>query len=157
MSSNQNNNSYIDSAASSARSAIDTLTGNQQAGNHPDDKENLPSGTYNQTVGSAKQSVGAAIGNENLRRDGASQTARGEEEEARKQVHEWGNSVGDRVKGKVGEFVSGPGFGGDEEQRLKEEKERMKYKDLHDQGKMRQKGVEAEIDQRWGDERERKY
>ncbi|KLJ08085.1 hypothetical protein EMPG_16464, partial [Blastomyces silverae] len=90
MSSNTNNpqpqettSTYLGQASNVVKNAVNTVTGS----NTTDDKENKnetqsqtqpqtqpqPSGQYNQTVGSAKQSVGAAIGNENLRKAGERQ------------------------------------------------------------------------------------
>jgi len=96
-----------------------------------------PSGTYNQTVGSAKQTVGAAIGNERLRREGEEQNARGQEEEARRHLQDWGEGVQGRVKGKIGEALA-PGETSED------------WKKVHDDAKLKQKMTEEKMDRRWG-------
>ncbi|ODH51243.1 hypothetical protein GX48_02672 [Paracoccidioides brasiliensis] len=65
-------------------------------------------------------------------------------------AHEWAEGAGDRVTGKVGELLSGPGFGGSDEDRMKAEAERRKFKQMHEEGKLQQKSAEEDIDQRWG-------
>ncbi|EEH34809.1 hypothetical protein PAAG_05856 [Paracoccidioides lutzii Pb01] len=59
---------------------------------------------------------------------------RWENQEVRRQAHEWGEGAGDRVTGKVGELLSGPGFGGSDEDRMKAEEERRKFKQMHEEG-----------------------
>jgi indoleamine 2,3-dioxygenase len=106
-----------------------------------------PSGTYNQTIGSAKQSVGTLIGNESLRRQGEEQNEKGKEEEAARQVRDWGEGVGQRVKGKAGEVYSSM----KPEEPGQEGVDRLKYKQMHDEGKAKQEQTHEEIDRRWGD------
>ncbi|PGH34553.1 hypothetical protein GX50_02636 [[Emmonsia] crescens] len=170
MSSNINNTqpqettsstSYLEQASNAVKN-----TANKVTGSNTDDNENKndnmsnisyrrqsqPSGQYNQAVGSAKQSVGAAIGNENLRKAGERQNQEGEQQEARKQAQKWGDGAGDRVTGKVGELLSGPGFGGSDQERMEAEAERRKFKQMHEEGKSQQKKAEQLIEKRWGDE-----
>ncbi|KAK2731050.1 hypothetical protein FQN55_005160 [Onygenales sp. PD_40] len=139
-----NTASYLDSTTSTIKDAVNKVTGS----NTQDDKPS--NGTYDQTIGAAKQSLGSAIGNENLRRTGEEQNARGQDEQARMQAQQWGEGAADRVKGKVGEALSGPRFGGSDEERMKAEAERREYKQLHQEGKAQQKEAERDIDQRWG-------
>ncbi|PGH23070.1 hypothetical protein AJ80_02844 [Polytolypa hystricis UAMH7299] len=149
----------FDSATTTARDVLDSVTGNKRESDNDQGKSPPPpTGQYDQTLGSAKQSLGTAIGNDSLRRQGEAQLSRGQDQEAQRQVHDWGEGVGDRVKGKVGTALSGAGFGGTEEERLKQERERAEWKDLHDQGKERQMESERDIQRRWGQggEEERK-
>ncbi|EEH23587.1 hypothetical protein PABG_05798 [Paracoccidioides brasiliensis Pb03] len=145
--------SYVEQASNAIKNTISKVTGGTTS---QDDKDKdtkpqpPPRGQYNQTVGSAKQTVGAAIGNDNLRKAGERQNAEGENQEARRQAHEWAEGAGDRVTGKVGELLSGPGFGGSDEDRMKAEAERRKFKQMHEEGKLQQKSAEEDIDQRWG-------
>ncbi|EEQ90872.1 hypothetical protein RJZ56_002388 [Blastomyces dermatitidis] len=163
MSSNTNNpqpqetnSTYLGQASNVVKNAVNKVTGS----NPTDDKEtknetqSQPSGQYNQTVGSAKQSVGAALGNENLRKAGERQNKEGEEQEARRQAAKWGEGAGDRVTGKVGEFLSGPGFGGSDQERAQAEAERRKFKQMHAEGKSQQKETEREMENRWADKGE---
>ncbi|ODH20993.1 hypothetical protein ACO22_05746 [Paracoccidioides brasiliensis] len=96
--------SYVEQASNAIKNTISKVTGGTTS---QDDKDKdtkpqpPPRGQYNQTVGSAKQTVGAAIGNDNLRKAGERQNAEGENQEARrmkaeaerrkfKQMHEEG-------------------------------------------------------------------
>ncbi|PGH08324.1 hypothetical protein AJ79_06011 [Helicocarpus griseus UAMH5409] len=147
--------SYLGQASNTVKNTVNKVTGSKDYDNTPEHHKETqppPSGQYNQTVGSAKQTLGSAIGNDSLRKAGEQQNAEGEEQEARKQAQQWGQGAGDRVTGKVGEFLSGPGFGGSEEERIKAENERRKFKEMHDEGKAQQKEAKKDIEQRWGDE-----
>lgn len=81
------------------------------------------------------------IGNENLRRTGVEQNAAGKEQEARGQLKDFGQGVQDRAQGALGSV--GAAVAGDRE---KEEK----YRDIHDEGKVRQRGAEADMTQKGG-------
>lgn len=103
-----------------------------------------PSGKYNQTVGSAKQSIGTLVGNKNLQRTGEEQNQQGQDEEAQIHAQNWAEGVEKRAKGKVGAVLAaGQPEGGGED-------DHMKWKRLHDEGKQTQKGAEQDIDKRWG-------
>ncbi|PYI07907.1 IDO-domain-containing protein [Aspergillus sclerotiicarbonarius CBS 121057] len=97
-------------------------------------------GSWDQTVGSAKESLGNLIGNEGLRKSGQEQNAAGKQAEAEGQVKDWGEGVKGRVAGGVGKVAAAAT--GDEE-------EEKKWKDVHDEGKVRQRGVEADIEKRY--------
>lgn len=84
--------------------------------------------------------MGSALGNASLRRAGEQQNAQGEQEEAARQVGDWSEGVGERVKGKVGEVLAAR----DPNTERSEE-----WKRMHDEGKARQKGTEEEIGKRW--------
>ncbi|QDS67584.1 hypothetical protein FKW77_003608 [Venturia effusa] len=93
-------------------------------------------GSWNQTIGSAKESLGNLTGVESLKREGARQNAEGKEQEAKGQLHDLGSGVSDRVTGAVGSAVAG--LTGD---RAEQEKRNLQ----HDQGKTLQRGAEADI------------
>ncbi|KAK7529634.1 uncharacterized protein J3D65DRAFT_173800 [Phyllosticta citribraziliensis] len=93
-------------------------------------------GSWNQTIGSAKETLGNVLGSEDLKSAGRKQNAEGQGQEAQGQVSDLGKGVGDRVKGSVGGAVAG--LTGNEA--AKDEYERQ-----HDQGKTAQRGVEAEL------------
>lgn len=98
--------------------------------------EDRSTGSWNQTVGAAKESVGNFIGNENLRKAGIQQNADGKEQEAKGQLSDLTQGVSDRAQGALGNI--GAAITGDRESQAK-------YQDLHDEGKARQRGVEAEL------------
>ncbi|KAG5292379.1 mismatched base pair and cruciform DNA recognition protein [Histoplasma ohiense] len=144
--------SYLEQASNAVKNTVNKMTGTNTSDDKESKDDSQPSGQYNQTIGSAKQAAGAAIGNEDLRKAGERQNAEGEQQEAHKQAQKWGEGAGDRVKGKVGEFFSGPGFGGSEQERMDAEAERRKYTQMHEEGKSQQKVAEQDIQNRWGDD-----
>ena len=105
------------------------------------DNENRPSGQWDQTIGSTKEAVGNIIGNESLRRGGAEQNAAGKEQEAKGQLKDWGEGIQNRAQGALGSV--GAAVTGD---RAKEQE----YRDQHDEGKVRQRGAEADISAKGG-------
>lgn len=100
------------------------------------DHEDRSTGSWNQTVGAAKESVGNMIGNENLRQSGIQQNADGKAQEARGQASDLAQGVTDRAKGALGNV--GAAVTGDREGQAK-------FQEQHDEGKARQRGVEAEL------------
>lgn len=92
-------------------------------------------------MGSAKESLGNLIGNENLRRQGVEQNNAGKEAEAKGQLKDLGEGVTDRAQGKLGGV--GAAIMGDRE-------EEEKWRRVHDEGKVRQRGAEADIDKKGG-------
>ncbi|CRG86115.1 hypothetical protein PISL3812_03118 [Talaromyces islandicus] len=161
--------SYVDSAVGTAQSAISSVTGNpadqkqaeatksqaeqQYKDSHSTakvgpisadpntgaaavDHEDRGNGSWNQTVGAAKESVGNLIGNENLRQTGIQQNSDGKAQEAKGQLSDLKQGISDRAQGAVGNI--GAAITGDREGQAK-------YQDIHDEGKARQRGVEAEL------------
>lgn len=100
------------------------------------DSADRTDGSWNQTIGSAKEAVGGLIGSEDLKRAGAQQNADGKAQEARGQLNDLGTGVADRVRGAVGGAVAG--LTGDREAQLRAQEQ-------HDRGKTQQRGVEADI------------
>lgn len=88
-------------------------------------------------MGSAKETVGNLLGNENLKQQGREQNFQGQGQEAKGQLSDLGKGIGDRVQGSVGGAVAG--LTGDRA-------EQAKYADIHDEGKTRQRGVELDFD-----------
>ncbi|CAI6332835.1 unnamed protein product [Periconia digitata] len=93
-------------------------------------------GSWNQTVGSAKEAVGNLVGAEGLKQEGIRQNKEGQGQEAQGQLSDLGKGVKDRVGGTVGGAVAGV-LGNDAQ---KSEAERQ-----HEDGKARQRGVEADL------------
>lgn len=90
-------------------------------------------------MGSAKESVGNAIGHENLRQQGVQQNASGKDAEAKGQLKDLGQGVTDRAQGAVGSV--GAAIKGDRE-------EEEKWRQVHDEGKGRQRETEKEVDRK---------
>ncbi len=123
------------------------------------DDPNRTEGSWNQTVGSAKEAVGGLIGNQvcfpppasasrrnertlltictqNLKQAGAQQNAEGKGQEAQGQLSDLGSGVANRVSGAVGGAVAG--ITGDRDAQLKAQEQ-------HDVGKTQQRGAEHDI------------
>jgi len=97
---------------------------------------NRQTGSWNQTVGSAKEAFGNLTGIQSLKDEGARQNAEGKEQEAKGQLSDLGSGVSDRVSGAVGGAVAG--LTGN---KAEQEKRQMQ----HDVGKTLQRGAEADI------------
>ncbi|KAL6415020.1 hypothetical protein AUP68_01561 [Ilyonectria robusta] len=100
------------------------------------DDPNRTEGSWNQTVGAAKETVGGLIGNQSLKNAGRQQNLEGQQQEARGQLSDLGSGIGDRVQGTLGGAVAG--LTGDKEGQAH-------YNSLHDEGKTKQRGVEADL------------
>ncbi len=103
------------------------------AKDHPDRSQ----GAWDQTVGSGKETVGNLLGSEGLKREGREQNLQGQGQEAKGQLTDLGQGVGDRVAGSVGGAAAA--LVGDRE-------EQTRWQERHDQGKTRQRGAEADMD-----------
>ncbi|KAF1833414.1 hypothetical protein BDW02DRAFT_552674 [Decorospora gaudefroyi] len=93
-------------------------------------------GSWNQNMGATKEAIGGFIGAEGLKQEGIQQNKEGKGQEAAGQVNDLGKGIGNRLGGTVGGAVAG--LTGNEAQ--KEEAQRQ-----HDDGKARQRGVEADL------------
>ncbi|KAF2503241.1 hypothetical protein BU16DRAFT_533498 [Lophium mytilinum] len=100
------------------------------------DSSDRTDGSWNQTIGSAKEAVGGLLGADGLKREGIQQNREGKGQEAQGQLSDLGQGVKDRVGGTLGGI--GAGLTGD-----KTEQER--YQAQHDEGKTRQRGVEVDL------------
>ncbi len=100
------------------------------------DNPDRTQGAWDQTIGSGKETVGNLLGDESLKRQGREQNLQGQGQEAKGQLSDFGNGVGDRVKGTMGSAAAG--LTGN-----REKQERMQ--DRHDDGKTRQRGAELDM------------
>ncbi|KAI3005604.1 hypothetical protein CBS147346_4270 [Aspergillus niger] len=116
------------------------VTADPATGAAATDHPQRSNGSWDQTVGSAKESLGNLIGNEGLRKAGQEQNAAGKQAEAEGQMRDWKEGVEGRAKGAVGK-VAAAATGDEEEER--------KWRDVHDEGKVRQRGVESEVQKRY--------
>ncbi|KAH7148844.1 hypothetical protein EDB81DRAFT_759193 [Dactylonectria macrodidyma] len=174
MSANNNNNnapstlqSYVDSATGTIQSALGSVTGSSGDKAHGEarkdkadlehdashaavkvpggaisasgiakDDPNRTEGSWDQTIGAGKESLGGLIGNESLKNAGRQQNLEGQQKQARGQLNDFGSGIGDRVQGTLGSAVAG--LTGDKSGQAH-------YDSLHDEGKTKQRGVEAEL------------
>ncbi|KAK0799419.1 hypothetical protein LTR75_009252 [Friedmanniomyces endolithicus] len=100
---------------------------------------NRQAGSWNQTIGSGKESLGNLIGHEGLKNEGRQQNAEGQAQQAGGQLNDLGSGMMDRAKGSVGGAVAG--LTGDNV-------EKARYQAQHDQGKTLQRGVESELNKK---------
>ena len=100
------------------------------------DNADRTQGSWDQTIGSGKETLGHVIGSEDLKRQGREQNASGQAQEAKGQISDLGSGIGDRVTGAVGGAVSSLTGNTADQQR---------FADQHDAGKSRQRGAEMDI------------
>lgn len=93
-------------------------------------------GNWDQTAGSAKETIGNALGMEGMKKEGQEQNAQGKSIEAEGQLSDFGSGIKDRAEGRLGGV--GASITGDREA---EEKYRMQ----HDDGKTAQRSAEHDI------------
>jgi len=93
-------------------------------------------GSWNQTIGAGKETIGGLLGAEGLKKEGQEQNAAGKGQEAEGQLKDLGAGVKDRVEGTLGGAVAS--FTGGE-------KEQAEAKEKHDVGKTLQRGVEKDM------------
>ncbi|KAK4947580.1 hypothetical protein LTR10_013526 [Elasticomyces elasticus] len=103
------------------------------------DDPNRSQGQWDQTVGSAKETVGNLLGSEDWKQAGREQNLQGQQAEAKGQLSDYGKGISDRVQGAVGGAAAS--LTGDRV-------EQQKYADIHDEGKTRQRGVELDLDEK---------
>jgi uncharacterized protein YjbJ (UPF0337 family) len=114
-------------------SSIPTSYPSQSPHDHPDRAQ----GRWEQTVGSAKETLGGLTGSANLKQQGADQRRAGEQKEAVGQMSDLGQGAADRAEGAMRSAIAG--FKGDHE-------ERAKWDAVHDRGKEVQRSVEKEVE-----------
>jgi len=100
------------------------------------DSPDRSQGSWNQTIGSGKETLGNLLGNESLKQEGRQQNMEGQGQEAKGQLSDYGHGIGDRVKGAAGSGLAG--LTGD---RQKQEE----YQVQHDIGKTQQRSAEQDI------------
>jgi len=100
------------------------------------DSSDRTEGSWNQTIGSAKESLGGLVGADGLKAEGMQQNREGKGQEAQGQLSDLGKGVSDRVQGAVGSGVKG--LVGDREGQ-------ERYRVMHDDGKAGQRSVEADL------------
>jgi len=100
------------------------------------DDHDRTAGSWNQTVGSAKEFGGGLIGSESLKQSGRDQNLSGQQQEARGQVNDLASGFADRVTGTVGGALAG--LTGDRQTQAE-------YEKRHDTGKTQQRGVEHDL------------
>ena len=125
----------LENDASQATLKAGNLTASSSGAVTKDDPKRTE-GSWNQTVGSAKEAVGGLVGNESLKQAGARQNAEGKGQEAEGQLSDLGSGIGNRVSGAVGGAVAG--ITGDRDAQLKAQEQ-------HDVGKTQQRGAEHDI------------
>ncbi|CAI7657353.1 hypothetical protein N7533_001180 [Penicillium manginii] len=127
--------------ASHTTAKLGPFTADPNTGAVAQDDPNRATGSWDQTMGSTKEAIGNVIGNESLRRAGVEQNAAGKEQEAKGQLKDWGSGMQNRAQGTLGSI--GAAVAGDRE-------EEQKFRDMHDEGKARQRGAEADIAKKQG-------
>ncbi|KAF2822118.1 hypothetical protein CC86DRAFT_458629 [Ophiobolus disseminans] len=100
------------------------------------DNPDRTAGSWNQNVGAAKEALGGFVGAEGLKQEGIRQNQEGKGQEAAGQVNDLGKGIGDRVGGTIGGAVAG--LTGNQAQKAEAQRQ-------HDEGKARQRGVEADL------------
>ncbi|KAH9900173.1 hypothetical protein F4778DRAFT_740449 [Xylariomycetidae sp. FL2044] len=125
----------VEHDASKATAKIPGFTASSSGAVTKDDPDRV-SGSYNQTVGSAKEFVGGVTGAEGLKAAGRRQNEEGQAQEAKGQVSDYAGGVGDRVTGAVGGAVAGI---------TGNKAAQADYQQQHDEGKTQQRGAEADI------------
>jgi len=131
-------NSQHQASEASAKAGPYTLS---STGAIAKDDPNRTQGSWNQTVGAAKESIGNLIGAQGLKQEGIQQNKEGKAQEAQGQLSDLGAGIGDRVKGTVGGAAAA--LTGDT---AKQEANQAR----HDQGKSLQRGVELDINKQAG-------
>ncbi|KAK7737900.1 hypothetical protein SLS53_006278 [Cytospora paraplurivora] len=100
------------------------------------DDPDRAAGSWNQTAGSAKETVGNVFGVESLKKSGREQNLEGQQQEAKGQLNDLGSGVADRVTGTVGGAVASV---------TGNKAAEADYQKQHDTGKTQQRGAEHDI------------
>lgn len=125
--------------ASHTTAKMGPVTADPATGATATDNPKRNNGTWDQTMGSAKESLGNLTGYEGLRREGVDQNARGKATEAEGQLKDFGEGIKDRATGGLGKVAAAAKGDRAEEQ---------KWEDMHDQGKVQQRGAEVDMQRR---------
>jgi uncharacterized protein YjbJ (UPF0337 family) len=92
-------------------------------------------------MGAAKEAIGGFVGAEGLKQEGIQQNKEGKGQEAAGQINDLGKGIKERVGGTLGGAVAG--LTGNEAQQQEAQRQ-------HDDGKARQRGVEADLQKKEG-------
>ncbi|KAK5987489.1 hypothetical protein PT974_11619 [Cladobotryum mycophilum] len=122
-----------DASHATAKVPGGTLSG---SGAFAKDDSRRTEGSWDQTLGSAKEAVGGFIGNESLKQTGRQQNLEGQQKEAKGQLSDYSSGIGQRVQGTLGETFAG--VTGDKEGQAH-------YNQMHAEGKSQQRGAEHDI------------
>ncbi|KAG9248555.1 hypothetical protein BJ878DRAFT_487363 [Calycina marina] len=125
----------LESDSSHATAKVGNLAASSSGAVTKDDP-NRTEGSWNQTVGSAKEAAGGLLGSQDLKQAGQQQNAEGKEQEAKGQLSDFGSGFTNRAAGAVGGAVAG--ITGDRDAQIKAQ-------DKHDIGKTQQRGAEHDI------------
>ena len=110
-----------------------TVTG---SGGVAHDDPRRQEGSYNQTMGSAKETVGNMLGAEGLKKEGQQQNAEGKGLEAEGQLADFGSGMKDRAQGTLGGMAAG----------IIGDRQKMdRYQLQHDDGKAQLRGAQHDI------------
>ncbi|KAF2860784.1 hypothetical protein K470DRAFT_294700 [Piedraia hortae CBS 480.64] len=90
-------------------------------------------GSWDQTIGSAKESIGGLVGADGLKGQGQQQRTEGQSKQASGELSDLGSGISDRAKGALGGAAAG--FTGDRDKQ-------SEYQSIHDHGKALQRGTE---------------
>ncbi|KAI9662088.1 MAG: hypothetical protein M1829_006227 [Trizodia sp. TS-e1964] len=105
------------------------------------DNPNRTQGSWDQTIGSAKEAIGGLVGAEGLRQEGRRQNAEGQGREAEGQGQDYVQGITNRVQGTLGNATSA--LKGDRVGQLESQEQ-------HDRGKTQQRSVEADVHKQAG-------
>ncbi|OAA57371.1 mismatched base pair and cruciform DNA recognition [Niveomyces insectorum RCEF 264] len=125
-----------ENAASHETIKVPGATASPSTGTVTRDNPDRATGSWNQTMGAAKEAVGGLVGSEGLRNAGREQNRAGQEQEARGQASDYVGGAVDRAKGAVGGGVANV-FGNPDAE--------AEYRKQHDVGKTQQRGAEHDI------------
>ncbi|OAA69505.1 CsbD-like protein [Cordyceps fumosorosea ARSEF 2679] len=103
------------------------------------DSADRSDGSWNQTIGSAKEALGGLVGHDGLKKAGRQQNLEGQQQEAKGQLNDLAGGVSDRAKGVVGGAMATA---------MGDESGKAHYDQLRADGKAAQRGVEADLEKR---------
>ncbi|KAM3530429.1 hypothetical protein MY4038_004963 [Beauveria bassiana] len=111
------------------------------------DNADRSAGSWNQTIGSAKEALGGLVGHEGLKNAGREQNLEGQQQEAKGQLSDLAGGVSDRAKGVMGGAMASA---------MGDESGKAHYDQMRADGKAAQRGVEADLEKKAEAERAQK-
>ncbi|KAJ3493968.1 hypothetical protein NLG97_g4386 [Lecanicillium saksenae] len=103
------------------------------------DHADRSAGSWNQTIGSAKEAIGGLVGHEGLKNAGRQQNVEGQQQEAKGQLNDLAGGIADRAKGVLGGTMAGA---------MGDKDGQAHYDQMRADGKAAQRGVEADLQKR---------